>query len=99
MQDPVYDFIEEYERYWQQKLTVSQLSYETVQLYKDEIDEVMIPESVIEALDEKIVASSIIFVCENGNEFLRIAVFNEVTATYDKYIRWFINYEPVDLED
>ncbi|WP_223553884.1 hypothetical protein [Lysinibacillus sphaericus] len=95
-QNPVHAFINEYTRYWQQQLTVSQLSYETIELYRDEIDETMIPDSVLETLDEIVIASSIIFVDEKGDEYLRIAVLNDETAEYDKFVRWFINNEPID---
>lgn len=81
-----------------QEISMAEISYETIQLYNDEIDEAMIPNEVLVTLGDMVTASSILFVDEIGNDYMRIAVQDEETFEYDKYIRWFINYEPVDWE-
>lgn len=80
------------------KITIDDVGYEAVWLYKEEVDEVLIPFDVLETLDEVVVASSILYVDENGDEYMRIAVQDHETLAYDKYVRWFINNEPIDWE-
>lgn len=74
------------------------LGSETILLYKEEIDEALIPLSVLETLNETVLASSIVFVDEQAHEYMRIALFNDDTQEYDKYVRWFLNYEPINWE-
>lgn len=82
----------------EQEISMVEISYETIQLYNDEIDEAMIPNEVLVTLGDMVTASSILFVDATGNEYMRIAVQDDETFVYDKYVRWFINYEPVEWE-
>lgn len=75
----------------EREVSMAEISYETIQLYKDEIDEAMIPNEVLATLGDMVTASSILFVDATGNEYMRIAVQDEETFAYDKYVRWFIN--------
>lgn len=89
-------FLKEFEKHMQRTLTIDDVSYETIWLYKDEIDETLIPADVLETLSEVVVASSILFVDENEVEYMRIAVQDEKTLAYDKYVRWFVDYKAID---
>lgn len=91
-------FLKEFEKQMNKTITIDDIGYETVWLYKEEVDEVLIPSDVLETLDEVVVASSILYVDENGDEYMRLAVQDHETLAYDKYVRWFINNEPLDWE-
>lgn len=91
-------FLEEFEKRMNKKVSIDEIGYETIWLYKDEIDEALIPSAILETLSEVVVASSILFTDENGVEYMRIAVQDEITLAYDKYVRWFIDYQAVDWE-
>ena len=91
-------FLKEFEKRMNKKITIDDIGYETVWLYKEEVDEVLIPLDVLETLDEVVVASSVLYVDENGDEYMRLAVQDHETLEYDKYVRWFINSEPLDWE-
>lgn len=80
------------------EVSLNEIGYETISLYKDEIDELLIPLEVLETLDELVVASTIVYTDEHGDEYMRIAVQDSETLAYDKYVRWFINYTPLDWE-
>ncbi|TSI11085.1 hypothetical protein [Lysinibacillus sp. BW-2-10] len=80
------------------EVSLNEIGYETISLYKDEIDELLIPLDVLETLDELVVASTIVYTNEHGDEYMRIAVQDSETLAYDKYVRWFINYKPLDWE-
>ncbi|MDA1558214.1 hypothetical protein PDK45_25120 [Bacillus cereus] len=84
------------QRELEREVSMDEISYETIKFYKDEIDEAMIPNEVLATLGDKVTASSILFVDAEGNEYMRIAVQDEGTFVHDKYVRWFINYKPVD---
>ncbi|KAA2396105.1 hypothetical protein F2Y18_15785 [Bacillus cereus] len=99
MNDPIYDFIKGYQLQTNVQLTTDDLLYEIIWLYRDEIDEALIPLSILETLNETVVTSSIIFVDGKGDEYMRIAIFDEQTQEYDKFVGWFINYEPIDWGD
>lgn len=79
-------------------ILLNEIGYETVSLYKDEIDEVLIPLDVLETLDDLVVASAISYTDENGDEYMCIAVQDSETLEFDKYVRWFINNTPIDWE-
>ena len=91
-------FLKEFEKQMNKKITIDDVGYEAVWLYKEEVDEVLIPFDVLETLDEVVVASSILYVDEKGDEYMRLAVQDHETLAYDKYVRWFINNEPIDWE-
>lgn len=91
-------FLKEFEKQMNKTITIDDIGYETVWLYKEEVDEVLIPSDVLETLDEVVVASSILYVDENGDEYMRLAVQDHETLAYDKYVRWFINNEPLNWE-
>lgn len=95
---PIYMFLNEFKQHTGKYVSIDEIGYETVSLYKEEIDEALIPSDVLETLDEMVVASSILFTDENGDEFMRIAVQDSETLEYDKYVRWFINNEPCNWE-
>jgi len=92
-------FLNEFKQHTGKDVSIDEIGYETVSLYKEEIDEALIPSDVLETLDEMVVASSILFTDENGDEFMRIAVQDNETLEYDKYVRWFINSIPFNWED
>lgn len=96
--DPIYMFLNEYKQKIGTVISIDEIGYETVWLYKDEVDEHLIPLDVLETLDEVVIASSILYVDENGDEYMRLAVQDHETLEYDKYVRWFINNEPLDWE-
>ncbi|MFJ5766923.1 hypothetical protein ACIP9C_16350 [Lysinibacillus sp. NPDC093210] len=77
---------------------LNEIGYETISLYKDEIDELLIPIDVLETLDELVVASTIVYIDGHGDEYMRIAVQDSETLAYDKYVRWFINNTLLDWE-
>lgn len=91
-------FLNEYKQKIGTVISIDEIGYETVWLYKDEVDEHLIPLDVLEILDEVVIASSILYVDENGDEYMRLAVQDHETLEYDKYVRWFINNEPLDWE-
>lgn len=95
---PIILFQKEFKKQKGIEVSVNEIGYETISLYKDEIDEMLIPLDVLETLDELLVASTIVYTDENGDEYMRIAVQDTKTSAYDKYVRWFINNEPVDWE-
>lgn len=95
---PIYMFLKEFKYHTGKDVFIDDIGYETVSLYKEEIDEALIPSNVLETLDEMVVASSILFTDENGDEFMRIAVQDSETLEFDKYVRWFINNEPCNWE-
>lgn len=95
---PIYMFLNEFKQYTGKEVSIDEIGYETVSLYKEEIDEALIPLNVLETLDEMVVASSILFTDENGDEFTRIAVQDSTTLEFNKYVRWFINNEPCNWE-
>lgn len=80
------------------EIGLHEIGYEIVSLHKSEIDEMLIPLDILETLDELVVASSIVYTDEHGDEYMRIAVQDSKTLAYDKYVRWFINYTPLDWE-
>lgn len=96
--EPISMFLSEFEKKMNKVITIDDIGYETVWLYKEEVDEVLIPSDVLETLDAVVVASSILFTDENGDEYMRLAVQDNETLNYDKYIRWFINSTPLDWE-
>lgn len=96
---PIYMFLNEFKQHTGKDVSIDEIGYETVSLYKEEIDEALIPSDVLETLDEMVVASSILFTDENGDEFMRLAVQDSETLEYDKYVRWFINNQPFNWED
>lgn len=96
---PIYMFLKEFKQHTGKDVSIDEIGYETVSLYKEEIDEALIPSDVLETLDEMVVASSILFTDENGDEFMRIAVQDSETLEYDKYVRWFINNRSFNWED
>ncbi|ODV53737.1 MULTISPECIES: hypothetical protein [Lysinibacillus] len=81
------------------EISLNEIGYETISLYKDEIDEMLIPIDVLETLDELVVASTVVYTDEHGDEYMRIAVQDTETLAYDKYVRWFINYTPLDWDE
>lgn len=91
-------FLKEFEKRMNKTITIDDIGYETVWLYKEEVDEALIPSDVLETLDEVVVASSILYVDKNGDEYMRLAVQDLETLEYNKYVRWFINSEPLDWE-
>lgn len=95
---PIYMFLKEFKQHTGKEVSIDEIGYETVSLYKEEIDEALIPSDVLKTLDETVVASSILFTDENGDEFMRIAVQDSETLEYNKYVRWFINNEPCNWE-
>lgn len=96
--DSIYVFLNEYEQKTGIVISINEIGYETIWLYKDEVDEHFIPLEVLETLDEVVVASSVLYVDKNGDEYMRIAVQDHETLAYDKYVRWFLNNEPLDWE-
>lgn len=96
---PIYMFLQEFKQHTGKDVSIDEIGYETVSLYKEEIDEALIPSDVLETLDEMVVASSTLFTDENGDEFMRIAVQDSETLAYDKYVRWFINNKPFNWGD
>lgn len=96
---PIYMFLNEFKQRTGKDVSIDEIGYETVSLYKEEIDEALIPSDVLETLDEMVVASSNLFTDENGDEFMRIAVQESETLEYDKYVQWFINNKPCNWED
>lgn len=91
-------FLEEFKKQTGITISLNEIGYETVSLYKDEIDEVLIPLDVLETLDELVVASAISYTDESGDEYMRIAVQDNETMEFDKYVRWFINNTPINWE-
>lgn len=96
MMEPITMFLKEFELKTNTVITIDDIGYETVWLYKEEVDEAFIPSDVLETLDAVVVASSILFTDESGDEYMRLAVQDPLTLTYDKYVRWFINHTPLD---
>lgn len=96
---PIYMFLKEFKQHTGKDVSIDEIGYETVSLYQEEIDEALIPSDVLQTLDEMVVASSILFTDENGDEFMCIAVQDSETLEYDKYVRWFINNKPFNWED
>lgn len=96
---PIYMFLKEFKQHTGKDVSIDEIGYETVSLYQEEIDEALIPSDVLQTLDEMVVASSILFTDENGDEFMCIAVQDSETLEYDKYVRWFINNKPCNWED
>lgn len=95
---PIILFQNEFKKQKGIEVSLNEIGYETISLYKDEIDELLIPLDVLETLDEFVVASTIVYTDEYGDEYMRIAVQDTETLAYDKYVRWFINYTPMDWE-
>lgn len=91
-------FLKEFKQHTGKDVSIDEIGYETVSLYKEEIDEALIPSNVLKTLDKIVVASSILFTDENGDEFMRIAVQDSETLEFNKYVRWFINNEPCNWE-
>lgn len=91
-------FLNEFEQKKGKVVSIDEIGYETVWLYKEEVDDFLIPLDVLETLDEVVVASSILYIDENGDEYMRLAVQDHETLEYDKYVRWFINSTPLDWE-
>ena len=91
-------FLKQFEKRMSKKISIDEIGYETVWLYKEEVDEALIPSAVLKTLEEVVVASSVLYIDENGDEYMRIAVQNHETLEYDKYVRWFINNVPIDWE-
>lgn len=96
---PIILFQKEFKKQKGIEVSLNDIGYETISLYKDEIDELLIPLDVLEMLDDLVVASTIIYTDEHGDEYMRIAVQDSETLAYDKYVRWFINYTPLDWEN
>lgn len=95
---PIILFQNEFKKQKGIEVSLNEIGYETISLYKDEIDDLLIPSEILETLDELVVASAIVYTDEYGDEYMRIAVQDSKTLAYDKYVRWFINNEPIDWE-
>ena len=79
-------FLNEFEQKKGKVVSIDEIGYETVWLYKEEVDDFLIPLDVLETLDEVVVASSILYIDENGDEYMRLAVQDHETLEYDKYV-------------
>lgn len=95
---PIILFQNEFKRQKGIEASLNEIGYETISLCKDEIDDLLIPSEILETLDELVVASTIVYTDEYGDEYMRIAVQDSETLVYDKYVRWFINNELIDWE-
>lgn len=95
---PIILFQNEFKRQKGIEVNLNEIGYETISLYKDEIDDLLIPSEILETLDELVVASTIVYTDEHGDEYMHIAVQDSETLAYDKYVCWFINNEPIDWE-
>lgn len=95
---PIIMFQNEFKKQKGIEVNLNEIGLETISLYIDEIDELLVPLEVLETLDELVVASTIEYTDEHGDEYMRIAVQDSETLAYDKYVRWFINSTPLDWE-
>lgn len=71
---------------------ISEIGYETVLLYKEEIDEQLVPTDKIDHLEAPIETGSASYIDENGDEHLVILV---ETGSVEPYEVWLINGELV----
>ena len=71
---------------------MSEIGYETVFLYKEEIDEQLVPAVIIDHLEGSIETESASYIDENGDKHLVISV---ETDSVDSYEVWLINGEVV----
>lgn len=71
---------------------LSEVGYETVYLYKEEIDEQFVPPSVIDHLEGLITTESASFIDKNGDDHLVILV---ETGAVEPYEVWLVNGEVI----
>ena len=69
---------------------ISEIGYETVLLYKEEIDEKLVPAEVVDHLEGPIETESASYIDTNGDEHLVILV---ETGSLEPYEVWLINGE------
>ncbi|ATP39004.1 hypothetical protein CSE16_02630 [Solibacillus sp. R5-41] len=80
--------LEKYDFY----VPLSEVGYETVFLYKEEMDEQLVPARVVDHLEGPIETESASYIDENGDEHLVILV---ETGSVDPYEVWLLNGEVI----
>ncbi|MEL4024032.1 hypothetical protein [Lysinibacillus endophyticus] len=67
---------------------ISEIGYETMSFYKEEVDHVLVPPHIIEHLAEPIIADSASYTDSDGNYYLVIII---ETGLPEPYEVWLVN--------
>lgn len=67
-------FLQALEKMTKEKIDLKDVGYETVELYRDELDTNLISEDVIKNLPDEVLVSSANFIDEKGDEYLLIDI-------------------------
>ncbi|OMC81609.1 hypothetical protein [Viridibacillus sp. FSL H8-0123] len=65
-------FLQALEKMMNEKIDLKDVGYETIELYRDELDTNLITEDVIKNLPDEVLVSSVNFIDEKGDEYLVI---------------------------
>jgi hypothetical protein len=60
-------------------INVQEIGYETISLYHDEIDDLLIPNEHLESLPDPLLFDTIQYFDEEGNDWTSVITVNEVT--------------------
>ncbi|ETT87154.1 hypothetical protein MKZ08_19165 [Viridibacillus sp. FSL R5-0477] len=67
-------FLQALEKMMNEKIDLKDVGYETIELYRDELDTNLITEDVIKNLPDEVLVSSVNFIDEKGDEYLMIDI-------------------------
>ncbi|MGE7769316.1 hypothetical protein ACQKMK_02125 [Viridibacillus arvi] len=67
-------FLQVLEKVMKEKIDLKEVGYETVELYRDELDTNLISEDVVKNLPDEVLVSSANFVDNKGDEYLMIDI-------------------------